>query len=188
MILNLINMNFKQQIKRNTFYLLMPLLLFLTEVSHAECTPAHPSEYLSSSTVVDTTDPKNSEVFRVVEEMPRFPGCEDNGGSLHEIIQCSQKKLLQFISNEINYPQAAREKEIGGMTVVSFIIEKDGSISHVELVRNIGGGCGEEAVRVVERMNELGIKWIPGKQRGRKVRVQFNLPVRFKLKESKKEK
>lgn len=166
----------------------LPTLLFFGMVALATASPhAYCFEYEEFLNNADTSEPKIEEVFRVVEEMPRFPGCEDNGGSMNEIKQCSQEKLLQFVSNEINYPEAAREKEIEGMTIVSFIVEKDGSISNAEIVRDIGEGFGGEAVRVVERMNELGIKWIPGKQRGRKVRVQFNLPVRFKLEEAKKE-
>jgi len=63
------------------------------------------------------------------------------------------------------------------MVVVSFVVEKDGSVTDPKILRDLGGGCGKEALRIVQAMP----KWVPGKQRNQPVRVQFNLPVRFKL-------
>ncbi len=118
------------------------------------------------------------EVFKVVEIQPHFPGCEEEGFEMEwEAKKCADTKMLEFIYNNIKYPKEAREKNIQGIVVVGFIIEKDGSISNAKIVREIGGGCGEEALRVVNAMPN----WMPGKQRGEKVRVQFNLPVKFKL-------
>jgi len=85
--------------------------------------------------------------------------------------------LMTYLGNNIKYPQLARESNIQGIVYVSFIVEANGSISNVKLARGIGGGCDDEAVRVVKDMP----KWNPGKQRGKPVRVQFNLPVRFIL-------
>jgi protein TonB len=65
--------------------------------------------------------------------------------------------------------------------VIQFVVEKDGKIADPRIVRDIGAGCGEEALRVVEMMNGMSERWTPGKQRGRPVRVQFTLPVRFRL-------
>jgi len=104
-----------------------------------------------------------TEVFLVVEEAPSFPGGEE--------------ALMTYLGNNIKYPQLARESNIQGIVYVSFIVEANGSISNVKLARGIGGGCDDEAVRVVKDMP----KWNPGKQRGKPVRVQFNLPVRFIL-------
>ena len=116
------------------------------------------------------------EIFKIVEESPTFPGCEsitDQGPRK----ACAEEKLMTFIHENIRYPNAARENGIDGMVVVQFVVERDGSISNVKVVRDIGGGCGQEAIRVVESMP----KWNPGKQRGRPVRVQFTLPVKFIL-------
>lgn len=124
--------------------------------------------------------PEVEEIFKVVEQMPRFPGCE-HLDSEEEKKQCAQKKLLEYIYANIKYPPIARENGVEGMVVVKFVVDKDGSISEPEVVRDIGAGCGEEALRVVKSMNTENIKWIPGKQRGRPVRVQFNLPVKFQL-------
>ena len=71
----------------------------------------------------------------------------------------------------------ARESGIQGVVYVTFVVEPDGSISNVRVIRGIGGGCDEEAIRVVKMMP----KWIPGNQRGKPVRVQFNMPIKFTL-------
>ena len=131
-----------------------------------------PSE-ADKKTSPSTTD---GEVFKVVEEMPRFPGCEELT-DIGERTSCSQKKMLEFIFTNIKYPKEAREKGIEGMAVVQFVVEKDGSIVDAEIVRSIGSECDEEVLKVVYMMPN----WIPGKQRGKAVRTQFNLPVKFKL-------
>lgn len=120
------------------------------------------------------------EIFKVVEEMPRFPGCEDLSDK-EEKIKCSQKKMLEFIYSNIKYPDFARTNNIQGTVVARFVVDENGKIGQSEIVRDIGGGCGQEALRIVNMMNDLPQAWIPGKQRGRKVKVYFNLPVKFKL-------
>ncbi|MDX1942982.1 MAG: energy transducer TonB [Saprospiraceae bacterium] len=125
--------------------------------------------------------PVEEEIFKVVEEMPRFPGCEALA-SITDKKACADKKLLEFIYANINYPSIARENNIEGTVVIRFVVSKDGTIDKAEIVREIGGGCGEEALRVVKKMNELSERWSPGKQRGRAVNVYFTLPVRFILK------
>ncbi|MFZ4428484.1 MAG: energy transducer TonB [Saprospiraceae bacterium] len=121
------------------------------------------------------------EIFVVVEEMPRFPGCEDFPGDQKAKKACADAKLMEFIYSNIHYPAVARENGVEGNVVVQFVVNTDGSATDLKIVRDIGGGCGEEALRVVELMNVLKDKWVPGKQRGRPVRVMFTLPIRFKL-------
>ena len=103
------------------------------------------------------------EIFQIVEEMPAYPG--------------GDQKLMEFIAKGIKYPQIARETGIQGRVFVGFVVEPDGSVSNVKVLRGIGGGCDEEAMRVVKSMP----KWKPGKQRGKAVRVSYMLPVNFKL-------
>jgi len=103
------------------------------------------------------------EIFTIVEQMPSFPGGET--------------ALFKYLSNSINYPQMAADAGITGVVFVTFVVEKDGSVSGVKVLRGIGGGCDEEAVRVVKKMP----RWTPGKQRGKSVKVQYNLPIRFVL-------
>ena len=104
------------------------------------------------------------EIFVFVEDEPTFPGGE---GALND-----------FIYKNLRYPDLARENSITGTVVVRFVVEKDGSIGDVHIAREIGGGCGREAARVVRMMP----KWNPGKQAGKKVRCEFILPVTFELK------
>lgn len=126
-------------------------------------------------------EPDVAEIFKIVEEMPRFPGCESSASTIDEKKACADRKLMEYLYSEIHYPGIARENNMEGMVVVGFVINKDGSITDAQILRDIGGGCGEEALRVVEKMNHMDQKWIPGRQRGIPVRVQFTLPVRFKL-------
>lgn len=126
--------------------------------------------------------PAVEEIFKVVEEMPRFPGCEDIGGGKAEKAACAQEKMLEFIYSNIEYPTFARENNVSGTVVVRFVVNTQGEVDQIEVLRDIGAGCGEEAMRVVKLMNTLPERWTPGKQRGVPVNVYFTLPVKFILK------
>lgn len=89
--------------------------------------------------------------------------------------------LQKFIYGNLAYPPEAREQKIEGTVVVSFVIDKDGSVRDIQLRRDIGGGCGEEAVRIVNLMVERQIRWVNRGSRTGPVAVQFTLPVRFRL-------
>ena len=116
----------------------------------------------SSVSKADMKPDKNG-VYQIVEEMPQYPGGE--------------AAMLEYVAKNVVYPQEARDKEISGRVFVGFIVEKDGSIGEVKLLRGIGGGCDEEAIRVVKGMP----KWKPGKQDGKTVRVSYQMPIFFKL-------
>ncbi len=118
-----------------------------------------------------------NEVFKVVEVKPCFPGCEGIDDQV-EKRKCAETQMLGFIYGNVKYPPQARAAKIEGTVYIRFIVDKDGTILSPELVRSIGGGCDEEALRVVSMMP----KWEPGKQKGHPVKVQYNLPVKFKLK------
>ncbi len=94
------------------------------------------------------------------------------------------QQMLTYLYSRINYPMDARWKGIEGAVVVSFVVEKDGSLSNIAIVRDIGGGCSEEVVRIVQSMPN----WKPGTLDGQPVRAQFYLPVRFKLEGGPKDK
>lgn len=104
-----------------------------------------------------------AEIFTVVEQNPSFPG--------------GDAARMKYLGNNIKYPQMARESGIQGVVYVTFVVEPDGSITNVRILRGIGGGCDEESIRVVKSMP----RWTPGKQRGKPVRVQFNMPIKFTL-------
>ena len=115
------------------------------------------------SSVKFTAPVIKKEVFEVVEQMPSFPG--------------GDKALLEYLSNNIKYPVVAQENGVQGRVVVSFVVEKDGSITDVKVVRSVDPSLDKEAARVVKSMP----RWIPGKQNGSAVRVKYNVPVSFKL-------
>lgn len=106
---------------------------------------------------IDTT------IYNNVEKMPFFPGGEF--------------KMYEFLAMNIRYPQRAREDGYSGTVYVRFVVEPDGTITNIEVAKGVGGGCSEEAVRVVKMMP----KWIPGEAFGKKVRVTYTLPVNFRL-------
>lgn len=115
------------------------------------------------------------------EQMPRFPGCENMAADKKAADKCATTALLKFLSSKLNYPALARENGVQGTVVIRFIVEKDGSLTEMEVVRDPGAGLGKEALRVVNLMNKMEAKWTPGKQNARPVRVRFNLPVKFYL-------
>ncbi|MEN0050903.1 MAG: TonB family protein, partial [Bacteroidota bacterium] len=125
---------------------------------------------------------QEEEIFKVVEEMPRLfsEECEAMATD-EEKRKCSQDALLEYLYTNLRYPKAAKDAGVEGMCVVQFTVEKDGSVSDVAVVRDVGVGLGDESARVVEKMNEDSIRWIPGEQRGRTVRVRFTLPIKFDL-------
>ncbi|MBS1647028.1 MAG: energy transducer TonB [Bacteroidetes bacterium] len=108
---------------------------------------------------------KAPEIFTVVEQMPEFPG--------------GPAEMMKYIQKNIHYPEVAKEAGIQGRCFVKFVVESDGSISNVEVLKGVTGGadCDKEAMRVVKSMP----KWSAGKQNGRSVRVWFNLPIVFRL-------
>ena len=106
-----------------------------------------------------------TKVFDVVEEMPSFPG--GNGA------------LMSYLASNIKYPVVAQENGVQGRVIVSFVVERDGSISDVRVARSVDPSLDREAQRVVKSMP----RWSPGKQNGSTVRVKYTVPVVFRLQE-----
>jgi len=138
--------------------------------------------FLSAQTTEEKEE--TSVKYKVVEEMPRFPGCEDQKLSQIGLKKCAEKKMLEFIYSNITYPRLARENGNEGRVIIQYIVERDGSITNAKIVRNVPGGCGEEALRVINTMP----KWRPGMQKGKPVKVQYTLPIKFGLEKKKKKK
>ncbi|MCY7353368.1 MAG: M56 family metallopeptidase [Cytophagaceae bacterium] len=111
----------------------------------------------------DTTEP----LFTVVEKQSSFPG--------------GYRKLSKFLAQNLKYPEEARKANVQGKVFVAFIVEKDGTITNPQILKGVGYGCDEEALRMMKLMP----KWTPGKQSGRAVRSRFNLPIEFSLKPGK---
>jgi TonB family protein len=120
-----------------------------------------------------TPSPKDQEwVFdwMEIETPPSFPGGE--------------RGLQMFLANNIRYPTLARNNNIQGNVAVAFVVNRDGSISDITILKDIGAGCGREVVRVIQTMPQ----WLPGRAEGRTVKVKYTLPVRFRLEGAEKPK
>ncbi|MBK6931433.1 MAG: TonB family protein [Saprospirales bacterium] len=89
-----------------------------------------------------------------------------------------------MVSKNIRYPEEARQNNIEGTVVTSFVVEPNGRISGIRILKDIGGGCGTEAVRVIQALDEAGLRWIPARREGMPVRMRQALPLRFKLQEA----
>jgi len=118
---------------------------------------------LAQKTVVSQKDQKE-DPFNVVEDMPAFPG--------------GMEAMIQFISSNIKYPADAKKQKVDGRVLVKFVVEKDGSITEVKVIKPTFPSLDAEAIRVVKAMP----KWKPGYQNGKAVRVQFTMPINFSLK------
>ena len=103
------------------------------------------------------------EIFQVVEQMPEFPG--------------GTQALMAYLSKNIKYPSVAQDNGIQGRVLVSFVVNKDGSIVDPEVIKSVDAALDKEAMRVIKAMP----KWNPGKQRGKPVRVKYTVPVLFRL-------
>jgi protein TonB len=119
-------------------------------------------------TIVETT-PNLETILEttVVDQLPEFPGGED--------------ELIKFLTENMNYPELAREKGTEGRVVIGFVVNKEGEIDELKLKRGIGDGCDKEAIRVVNKMP----KWKPAKFNGKPVSVYFDLPIQFDLEDDK---
>lgn len=120
----------------------------------------------SSPSVVERAlevPPKTEDVFINTEQQPEFPG--------------GLKALSAFVGNELRYPRSAASAGVSGRVYVSFVVNTDGTLTEVQILKGLGFGCDEEAVRVVQKMPH----WRPGKQSGRAVRVKYTLPIWFTL-------
>ena len=119
----------------------------------------------AKESIAQPEPPKEEEtkVFDVVEQMPSFPG--------------GDKALFEYLSKNIKYPVVAEENGIQGRVIVTFVVERDGSITDVRIAKSVDPSLDKEAQRVVKSMP----RWIPGKQNGSSVRVKYTVPVAFKL-------
>ncbi len=115
-------------------------------------------------TMEPVEEEKVEEIFQIVEQYPQPEG--------------GMSTFYQYVANNIEYPPKARRLGVSGIVFCQFVVEKDGRISNIKVIKGIGAGCDEEAVRVLEGAPD----WTPGKQRGRTVRVYMTVPIRFILK------
>jgi protein TonB len=114
--------------------------------------------------IVDVViEPERTFADLEVQQIPEFPGGEE--------------ALMSYLSSHIKYPQLAIDNEKEGKVVIGFVVNKDGNINEIKIVKELGYGCDDEAIRVINGMP----KWKPGKNNGKPVNVYFNLPIEFQL-------
>jgi TonB family protein len=128
----------------------------------------------SNKSQAETVD--NKKVFKVVEQMPQFPGCENEQDSL-ERHKCQQMEMLKFVYGNLKYPAIDREMGMQGLNVVQFVVDKSGVVKDVESVRVVTRAMEKATIDVINKMP----KWHPGIQNDEPVHVLFTLPVKFKL-------
>lgn len=144
------------------------LLLVLLANSLGAQNLEHPPEHVvpaAKDLTAPETQKDTEKIYELfdISKIPVFPG--------------GDPAMMQYISDNLKYPVLARENGIQGTVVITFVVDKDGSVTNTNILRDIGGGCGKEALRVVQAMP----KWTPGQANGQPVKVRYTLPVRFKL-------
>ena len=145
------------------------LLIVNARVSAQQVKKADQTVYeINTSEITDikVKNVDNDSIYNIVEVMPEFPGGMD--------------QMAKYLSENIKYPEEAKDKGISGRVFIQFVIEKDGSVTKAEVMKGIGAVCDNEALRVVKAMP----KWKPGLMKGKPVRVHYTLPIFFKLDES----
>jgi len=143
----------------NSIFKLTIILLFFFISSYS-----FGQEKIEQQSNIETIEVNDSnEIFVMVDEFPEFPG--------------GDAARIYYFRDSIDYPKLAIDSSVEGTVYVTFVIEADGRITHVELLKGIGSGCDEEALRATREMPN----WIPAKKDGVKVRSQFNIPIRFVL-------
>lgn len=131
--------------------------------------------FISISYCAQTTE---DSVF-IAEEMPIYPGCESE--SINEISICTENKITDFIRKNTIYPKKARQEHIHGRVILSFVVEKDGNVGDIKVIRGVHELLDQEAIRVLESLPQF----TPGKQQGKEVRVKYNVPFFFRESEIK---
>jgi periplasmic protein TonB len=126
---------------------------------------------------IPTSEPEEDEIFMVVEKMPTLPACK-NLANDEERNQCTQMEIIKLVQGNAKYPPIAKEAGIQGTVFVYFEVNKDGKVENVEIKKSVDKRLDEEAVKAVKMLPTFD----PGKQRGKPVRVQYTIPVRFVIK------
>lgn len=144
--------------------------------------------FIFSSCQSDTRKSENTpeevvddNVYTQVDEMPRFSGCEDK--PKEKRAACASSKMFKYIRANVNYPATAKEAGIEGRAIVSFVVDKSGKLRDIKVLKEpesetgVGVGMGAEAERIVKNFPD----WIPGVHHGKKVHVQYIIPITFNL-------
>lgn len=142
--------------------------------------------FVFSAVFAQTTD---TTIYEIAERtpLPLLANCQPErhpGWTEDSIRRCADAQLVAIVAKNIRYPEEARQNNIEGTVVTSFVVEPTGRISGIKILKDIGGGCGAEAARVIAALDEAGLRWQPAMLNGKPVRMRQALPLRFKLQEA----
>ena len=115
-------------------------------------------------------------IHKITEKMPCLTSCEGLTGEDERRV-CTQNAMLEYIYNHLKYPDVARQNEIEGTVIISFVVDKTGKLKDLEVIREIGGGCGTAASKVIKGLSN----WSPGYHNDHAVSVKYTIPINFKL-------
>ncbi|MGK0365041.1 MAG: TonB family protein [Saprospiraceae bacterium] len=164
-------------------YYLIPIFLFLATVCSAQIESGNNSSQDTTKTIrrpppppPPPPAPEVEEIFRVVENPPRFLSSEcEKYSTKREIAACADRAFTKFIYDQLKYPEEAFKKRIQGKVFVEFMVDKNGNVKDPKIVSDIGGGCGEEVIRIIN----ICPKWKPRRPRGRTVPIKVQTVVHF---------
>ena len=151
--------------------------LFIADVISTEAVPVHEMNTVPPSPKPDLNNTPEDIYIPIAETMPYYGDCALVEGSKKEKKMCSDQAFLKYLRDNLRYPRLAVDNEIEGTVIINLFIDQEGNLDKAEIFRDVPGGCGKEALRVVQSMK----KWSPAKQRGRPVKVVMKLPVVFEL-------
>ena len=115
--------------------------------------------------------------YTLVDQMPYFPGCEVYALGSEEKRNCSNQAVVEYIANTLRYPERAKLEGAEGIVYISFVVNEEGKVIRPKILKDIGGDCGQEAIKVVRSMPH----WEPGELRGERVAVQLKVPIHFQF-------
>ena len=116
-------------------------------------------------------------IYTVVDQMPYFQGCDNYALGSEQKRNCSNQEVVNYIRNTLSYPEQARIEGVEGIVYISFVVSKEGKVMNPKILKDIGGGCGAEAIRVIQSMPN----WISGELKETKVAVELQLPIQFQF-------
>ena len=123
------------------------------------------------------TNAADEKVILILDELPKFPGCEGQDLSEEKLNACAIQKMSEFIGANLMYPEQAKQDKLEGTVIASFIVQASGELKDVTIIRGLSDECDAEVLRVVGEMPN----WIPGKKDGKAVPAEMKLPVKFKM-------
>ncbi|NNF34164.1 MAG: energy transducer TonB [Saprospiraceae bacterium] len=121
---------------------------------------------------------QDDKVYSEVDQMPIYPGCDTSDQA--EKTKCTNQNIIQFIGENLKYPQEAKDGKVEGMVLTKFVITKEGEVDNIQIVKDIGSNCGQAARDVLNLLSDMK-GWTPGIKEGKQVAVQYTLPINFRL-------